>query len=304
MKSVGLSVSQSLGAATVITQHARNNSPTRSSSSLLQPSSPSNSFPRCYVPASYVTIPSSPADPPGHPKIHHHPPHCILILLVRKSDSRDHRLSLLNTPREQVKNYPILKISKVNLSTHNGVPSAAFTFNIYIPTTPKTELSNSTTFPNSSRPSPCPRFASLHSDRIHLLMYLVNNSLYTVVFVRSPETWLIPLTKLLIQQCIAIAHDTFIQLKRRRAYDSTFPFETPAKLLQRLLNSITSDRTGTKTSIAYFIGNQLFRCYFKVGSHVPLRPSLLSLFLCVCVPLALPPLLRFPLPTHELTSLR
>jgi hypothetical protein len=75
---------------------------------------------------------------------------------------------------------------------------------------------------------------------------------------------MIPVTKRLIQQAIALAHDTHIQLVRRRAYDTTYPFETPAKLLQRLLNSIMSDRSGLKKSIAYFIGNQLFRCYFKV----------------------------------------
>lgn len=152
------------------------------------------------------------------------------------------------------------------------------------------QLDNFSKFFTSVPPSPLPfaslYFPSLHSTRTHLLMYLANNSLYTVVFVRSPEAWLIPLTKLLIQQCIAIAHDTFIQLKRRRAYDSTFPFETPAKLLQRLLNSIMSDRTGTKTSIAYFIGNQLFRCYFKVESHCSLSfppPSLSPRVVCVAL---------------------
>jgi len=93
--------------------------------------------------------------------------------------------------------------------------------------------------------------------------------LYTVVFVRSPGTWLVPLTKRLVQQGMAVAHDTFLQLKHQRSYDPTYPFETPAKLLQRLLNSIMSDRTGSKTLIAYFIGNQLFRCYFKVP---PLPP--------------------------------
>jgi hypothetical protein len=76
---------------------------------------------------------------------------------------------------------------------------------------------------------------------------------------------MIPITKRLIQQVIALAHNTQIQLVRKRAYDTTYPFETPAKLLQRLLNSILSDRSGLKKSIAYFIGNQLLRCYFKVS---------------------------------------
>ena len=85
-----------------------------------------------------------------------------------------------------------------------------------------------------------------------------------VVFVRSSGTWMIPVTKRLIRQAIALAHDTHIQLVQKHAYDTTYPFETPAKFLQRLLNSVLSDRSGSKKSIAYFIGNQLFRCYFKV----------------------------------------
>lgn len=119
--------------------------------------------------------------------------------------------------------------------------------------------SNSITSQNSSRipSSPLPRPTCIPIS--HGLIC----RLYTVVFVRSSGTWLVPLTKRLVQQGIALAHDTFVQLQRNRTYDSTYPFETPAKLLQRLLNSIMSDRLGTKTSIAYFIGNQLFRCYFK-----------------------------------------
>jgi hypothetical protein len=88
--------------------------------------------------------------------------------------------------------------------------------------------------------------------------------LFTVVFVRSSGSWTVPFIKRLIQQVIAIAHNTHLQLVRQGAYDTTYPFETPAKLLQRLLNSIMSDRSGTKKIIAYFVGNQLFRSYFKV----------------------------------------
>jgi nuclear mRNA export protein PCID2/THP1 len=77
----------------------------------------------------------------------------------------------------------------------------------------------------------------------------------------------VPFTRGLIQQVVAMAHDTHVQLVRIRKYDTTFPFETPAKIFQRLLNSIMSDRSGTKTSIAYFVGNQLFRCYFKMDNH-------------------------------------
>ena len=95
---------------------------------------------------------------------------------------------------------------------------------------------------------------------------------YNVVYVRSQGTWLTPFTKRVIQQCIAIAHDTCVELYQRGLYDSTFPFETPAKLLQRLLNAIMSDRSGTKKSVAYFVGNQLFRCYFKVPPYTPSQP--------------------------------
>jgi hypothetical protein len=77
-----------------------------------------------------------------------------------------------------------------------------------------------------------------------------------------------PLTKRLVQQSTALAHETHVQLVQQGGYDTTYPFEVPAKLLQRLLNSIMSDRSATKKDIAYFIGNQLFRCYFKV---VPLK---------------------------------
>jgi nuclear mRNA export protein PCID2/THP1 len=76
-----------------------------------------------------------------------------------------------------------------------------------------------------------------------------------------------PLTKKLIQQSISIAHDTHLQLVQRGVYDTTVPFEYPAKLLQRLLNLIMSDRTATKKTLAYFLGNQLFRCYFKMNNH-------------------------------------
>jgi hypothetical protein len=86
-----------------------------------------------------------------------------------------------------------------------------------------------------------------------------------VVFIRSSGSWTIQFAKRLIQQVIAIAHDTHLQLAQQGAYDTTYPFETPAKLLQRLLNSIMSDRSGTKKAIAYFVGNQLFRSYFKVA---------------------------------------
>lgn len=79
---------------------------------------------------------------------------------------------------------------------------------------------------------------------------------------------MIPFAKRLIQQSIALAHDTHVQLVRQNVYDTTYPFETPAKLLQRLLNSVMSDRSGAKKSIAYFTGNQLFRCYFKVPTHL------------------------------------
>src|SRR5271170_1362599 len=96
---------------------------------------------------------------------------------------------------------------------------------------------------------------------------------YNVVYVRSQGTWLTPFTKRVLQQCISIAHDTSLQLSQRGMYDSTFPFETPAKLLQRLLNAIMSDRSGTKKSIAYFVGNQLFRCYFKVPTTPRSSPA-------------------------------
>src|SRR5271169_5097472 len=94
-------------------------------------------------------------------------------------------------------------------------------------------------------------------------------SLFTVVFIRSSGSWIIPFAKRLIQQVISLAHDTHIQLVVHGDYDTTYPFETPAKLLQRLLNSIMSDRSGTKKQIAYFVGNQLFRCYFKVSPPSP-----------------------------------
>jgi hypothetical protein len=73
-----------------------------------------------------------------------------------------------------------------------------------------------------------------------------------------------PLAKRVIQQIVRIAHRAHTVLRSRGAYDDTFPFETPAKIFQRMLNSVMSDRSGSKTGIAYFIGNQLFRCYFKV----------------------------------------
>jgi hypothetical protein len=98
--------------------------------------------------------------------------------------------------------------------------------------------------------------------------------MYTVVYVRSQGTWLTIFTKRVLQQCIAIAHDTSVQLSRSAVYDSTYPFETPAKLLQRLLNAIMSDRSGEKKDLAYFVGNQLFRCYFKVPPLPPLPPPL------------------------------
>jgi hypothetical protein len=88
--------------------------------------------------------------------------------------------------------------------------------------------------------------------------------LFTVVFIRSPGSWTVQFAKRLIQQAIAIAHDIHIHLVQQGVYDTTYPFETPAKLLQRLLNSIMSDRSGMKKTIVYFVGNQLFRCYFKV----------------------------------------
>lgn len=76
-----------------------------------------------------------------------------------------------------------------------------------------------------------------------------------------------PLTKHLVQQAIHIAHTTHLHLVQQNVYDTTYPFQVPAKLLQRLLNAIMSDRSGTKKSIAYYIGNQLFRCYFKMNNH-------------------------------------
>ena len=56
-----------------------------------------------------------------------------------------------------------------------------------------------------------------------------------MVFIRSSGSWTIPFAKRLIQQVISIAHDTHIQLVLQKQYDTTFPFETPAKLLQRLV---------------------------------------------------------------------
>jgi hypothetical protein len=88
------------------------------------------------------------------------------------------------------------------------------------------------------------------------------------VYSRSSGTWMTPLAKRVIQQIIAIAHNAHTALRSRGAYDDTFPFETPAKLFLRMLNSVMTDRSGSKTRIAYFIGNQLFRCYFK--AHISL----------------------------------
>ena len=132
--------------------------------------------------------------------------------------------------------------------------------NTCILTTRAMEWSNSTTFQSSSRSAP----ASLLYLSLVCAGHNANGRSYNVVYVRSRGPWLTPFTKRVIQQCMSLAHDTSVQLSLRGIYDSTYPFETPAKLLQRLLNAIMSDRSGTKKDIAYFVGNQLFRCYFKV----------------------------------------
>lgn len=111
--------------------------------------------------------------------------------------------------------------------------------------------------------------ASLKTSLLFSRMILAPSELirlYASVYMRSPGSWLTPFTKRLIQQSIALAHDAQRQLVHRHAYDTTYPFETPAKLLQRLINSIMLDHSGTKKGIVYYIGNQLFRCYFKVSS--------------------------------------
>jgi len=84
---------------------------------------------------------------------------------------------------------------------------------------------------------------------------------------RSQGSWLVPFTRDLVKQFLALAHQTHLQLQQQKVYDSTYPFEEPAKVLQRLFNSVISDRTGTKVTLGYFLGNQLFRCYFKMNNH-------------------------------------
>lgn len=133
----------------------------------------------------------------------------------------------------------------------NGRHSGVLILNICIRTMKTTIQISSTTSRTSSR--------ILH-------VWLRWCRMFTFVFVRSPGAWMLPFAKLLVQQSIALARDAHLQLVRKHAYDTTFPFEAPAKLLQRLLNSVMSDRSGAKKAITYYTGNQLFRCYFRVKS--------------------------------------
>jgi hypothetical protein len=105
----------------------------------------------------------------------------------------------------------------------------------------------------------------LHVDNILDLAYSLHRPFITV-FVRSSEAWMVPFAKRIIQQSIALTRDAQFQLVSEHAYDTTSPYEIPAQFLRRLINSVMSDRSGTKKSIIYYIGNQLFRCYFRVFS--------------------------------------